>query len=540
MSKIIGVTVGTPLSVGKIEEKLKPVKKEYVDSTFATKETAAGLESRIKIHDKRITNIEKGTVPEAFETDSSVAYVKDVPADACPYAAVNTLGGMTRKCTNLANITLQYGLWVFDENRITSSENYVCTSSKIAIKPNTTYSLSGNAISNLSGNLGFFGADGAYLGSQVYVFDTFTTPENAHYFAFHIDKSYASNISGTIMLNSGDTALPYEPFFEGLRSAPTTEVESVGVNLLPESRVPSVFTEFATVEVDDILANHIGERITLSFDVKLDELVAEEWILAIYTYQSNGVGIANSFTIKPSTQWQRVSFETSVKDYGIVNPDYSVGRIALYDSYYNTYSIKNMQIVLGDNDLPYRPYTRNTLPIPEAVRPAHGINENVYDYIEWCEDGTRKSYKRVKKVVLDGSENWARYSDSDSIRGVGYCYALRITNKKVKGMSNCSHFNRVTMAWDFGKIGDYCDGNSDLNVYFVTSETTVEEWKSRLAANPITLVYELATPEVTDISDILPADNYIGVEGGGTLTFKNQFEFDVPSEVTYQIKEATV
>ena len=56
----------------------------------------------------------------------------------------------------------------------------------------------------------------------------------------------------------------------------------------------------------------------------------------------------------------------------------------------------------------------------------------------------------------------------------------------------------------------------------------------------VILYYELATPEVTDISDILPEDNYIGVEGGGTLTFKNEYEYDVPSEVTYQIKGATV
>ena len=54
-----------------------------------------------------------------------------------------------------------------------------------------------------------------------------------------------------------------------------------------------------------------------------------------------------------------------------------------------------------------------------------------------------------------------------------------------------------------------------------------------------TIYYELATPELIDISDILPDDNLIETEVGGHITFKNQhgddYRIPVPSEVEYMI-----
>ena len=48
--------------------------------------------------------------------------------------------------------------------------------------------------------------------------------------------------------------------------------------------------------------------------------------------------------------------------------------------------------------------------------------------------------------------------------------------------------------------------------------------------------YELASPIITNISDILPADNYIWVNRGGTLTFVNEYGHNVPSEVVYYLE----
>jgi hypothetical protein len=56
----------------------------------------------------------------------------------------------------------------------------------------------------------------------------------------------------------------------------------------------------------------------------------------------------------------------------------------------------------------------------------------------------------------------------------------------------------------------------------------------------VMLVYELATPVITDISDLLSADNFLAVEGGGTVTAVNENGLEAPSEITYMLKETTV
>ena len=61
----------------------------------------------------------------------------------------------------------------------------------------------------------------------------------------------------------------------------------------------------------------------------------------------------------------------------------------------------------------------------------------------------------------------------------------------------------------------------------------------------VILYYELAEEEIIDISDILTDDlTAAGVEGGGTLTFKNAngdgFQFPVPNEVEYAVKLSEV
>ena len=43
----------------------------------------------------------------------------------------------------------------------------------------------------------------------------------------------------------------------------------------------------------------------------------------------------------------------------------------------------------------------------------------------------------------------------------------------------------------------------------------------------------IAAPVITDISDLLTDDNYIPVEGGGTITMVNEYGYDVPSEITF-------
>jgi hypothetical protein len=62
----------------------------------------------------------------------------------------------------------------------------------------------------------------------------------------------------------------------------------------------------------------------------------------------------------------------------------------------------------------------------------------------------------------------------------------------------------------------------------------------KAAMSGVMFYYELATPEVTDITDLISPDNFIPVEGGGTITVVNEHELAAPSTILYMTKEETV
>ena len=86
------------------------------------------------------------------------------------------------------------------------------------------------------------------------------------------------------------------------------------------------------------------------------------------------------------------------------------------------------------------------------------------------------------------------------------------------------------------KVGLSVSTQGSVAIY-TGADMTLEDFKAAMSG--VMLYYELETPEITDISDILTADNLLEVEGGGTITMVNEYRYDVPSEITYQLKEAS-
>lgn len=70
---------------------LATIPEEYTE----TYHRALRNESRISRNEKRITNLEQGITPDPYYVDDTVAYSKDVPANALPFAEVGMVGGMT-------------------------------------------------------------------------------------------------------------------------------------------------------------------------------------------------------------------------------------------------------------------------------------------------------------------------------------------------------------------------------------------------------------------------------------------------------------
>ena len=336
---------------------------------------------------------------------------------------------------------------------------------------------------------------------------------------------FETDLSVAYVKNVPENALPYAEikkiggmtYKDGntLKSAKVTEVESMGVNLLSEQ-----FLITATNATEDGNYIKFSNQITtvsntwfksntvytLSFVGKIDEGNGR---LAInYTDGTVDNAIINSTTdvsvsIKSNSEKTIASIGTSYGGSG--NVWIKKGTLMLYE---------------GATALFYTPYVKHTFPIPEAVRPAKGINENVYDYIGWTEDGSVKKTDRCKKVVFDGSddENWSVYNNNL------YTNVLdKVIKSNSPSLSDCAY--TVYVGRGINSLGVATNGAFD-----------VVSWKAYLAENPMTVVYELTTPEITDISDLISSDNLIGVEGGGTITFRNEYNYAVPSEIEYQVE----
>lgn len=397
--------------------------KKYTDSTSRQLDWKISRNSDIiSRNSKRITNLEKGIVPEPFETDDSVAYTKDVPENALPFAEIQKVGGMT-------------------------------------VKDETT---------------------------------------------------------GT------------------LKSAPVTEVVSVGANLfdqdawlVQQGAIPQSDGSYKCKAINKkcfVNERRISGSVFVSVDYKTDATNNPLVFMVVYTDGSNKyLGGATQ-----TTSFKKMSFAS--------DPTRTVDYIMWTFGNMADYYAKNAMISFVDMD--YVPYKEpNTLPIPEAVQAldgyGDGVNESLYNYIDW---ENKRFVKRVGKVDL-GTLGWRDLGSNNT-------YYVSITNMKL-----ASSYEDRKNGWLCGKyeastnvsmstMDDKSALRSDVESAFYLRDSAYTDVASfKAAMSGVMLVYELATPEVTDL---ITADNLIAVEPNGTLTFENEHKYDVPSTVVYQLKGASV
>ena len=176
---------------------------------------------------------------------------------------------------------------------------------------------------------------------------------------------------------------------------------------------------------------------------------------------------------------------------------------------------------------------KTTLLIPEAIKnlPDYGcsVSDTIYNWVDF-ENGV---YHHVVGSVDLGSLTFYKASSPGG-------FSATITNKKVGVNVICGKYNSYDSSWywaDFDSIPDNSiGGNNDskYDVYIFFKDTscsgyTVEQFKTAMSGEMLN--YELATEELIDISDIL---HPIRVENGGTITFNNEHNLDMPNTVVYK------
>lgn len=173
-------------------------------------------------------------------TDDDVLMTKTISSDLVyPACRVDSIGGMSYKCNNLIDTT--------DYTLGGNAYNATITITK-ELQVGETYTISYDT--SISSNLSLTNATlvsaSGYV-SRTYI--TFTVTDNNVVITF-AGGSDSNNLKnkldnmGWFMLNVGSTALPYEPYFEGIRDSAVNAVKTYNTDneLLDTYTVPSAIT----------------------------------------------------------------------------------------------------------------------------------------------------------------------------------------------------------------------------------------------------------------------------------------------------------
>lgn len=343
----------------------------------------------------------------------------------------------------------------------------------------------------------FYNASGGVVDSFIASANTsrtFTVPEGAVscmiYFVT-ITGVTLSNYTFSPMLNEGSTALPYMPYFSGLKNAFIKEIVSTGRNLFgltaEDFKNGEIFGE--------------GKRVALKLEPNTQYTLSSNTPL----YSDNAASIwFNGPSTGTDGIWINQPRTTTTDENGEL---YITIRTTEIDTIFEKYWL---MLNYGSSALPYEPYTQSVLSLPEAVE----LTEYDTAYPE-----TGEIQRQSNTLTFNGTETWNDLSDDTR-----YIYGINLPTPAVlapyKGVI-CNLFPSSDVNGVY--LTGIVDGTyKSLAAQFLKSSfpqfDSVTAWKAYLAAqsaagNPLTVTYKTAEVQSTEQADF-SADSYIAWKNG--------------------------
>ncbi len=510
-------------------------------------------DTQISSHEERITGIERYLGGDNFIVDDSTAYEKTVPKNACEKAKVLSIGGMTYKSINLispqkmleasSDTTLDGDVFTTNFN----SGALFLNRNKTIKYPAGNYSITIQPVSDK-----FSGVIYIYAADDVRVMDSFqsiertpTTPYSMTFSAakefvlcigglYSEDNKYYGTYSYKVQLAHGSNEYAYSPYFEGLRHAKVKAIESKGANYFDKSKVSNAtptatgfsFTNTGVAgaptpigKLKDLAPNiKVGDSITFYTECINGSLGNAHGLLHIQGSETSLYG----GTFMTITQ---ADLDSTVYAYGDVN------KVCEY---------KNMIFTKYANT-PYTPYigTIDTFTMPEAVQAREGYGEGANaEYCNYIEhtDGKWLDHKKASKTIFDGSDD-ERWYVSDGYFKTSLA-DLSTNTETSYGYAVCDKYDETKLV-DLPNSSFYCYtsyyGFGVLSIRDDSVTLDVDAWRAHLQSNPLTFVYSLATPEIEDITDLMPNENFIKVLGGCRIVAENEQSDPVPFSIKYLV-----
>lgn len=201
---------------------------------------------------------------------------------------------------------------------------------------------------------------------------------------------------------------------------------------------------------------------------------------------------------------------------------------------------------------PYEEYKSNSLTIDLQGNELCSLPNGTKDEVN-ITNGEALLIKRVGKVVLDGSESWSAYTNTDSQGNTyGFNTTLQNTPLQVINLSNfalCNYFtqNNRNAVSVVDTQGIYLGSAKTMFIKIaqnLISGGTIANFKTWLSTHNVEVLYELAEPETINLGTVEMPHTYEGVSNITNsadtemiVKYYKKFEFDKILRSGYNIDE---
>ena len=538
---------------------------DYVTAVGKIAENTAEI-GRVKLTDKELQrrvnalyDMGQG-ITHQFETDSETAYQKAVPTGA-KLMSVKSVGGRSFVWNQLANVTdivdetfdFYYSEVLFSGNRpkwtkghkylfefyVKSSIEPFTTSIGYSSKESVAYNLDGESFSNVvtGRKLLLFTPDDSlidsgyqYIGLRPVRYDTQKrcTISVRNLMIFDLTTMFgAGNEPSTVEEFEKMFPNDYYPYCAGeIVSAGTESVVEQGRNLWDE--VWKVGT------ISSSSGNNEGSTATI-YSENYIPIIPNSTYIFVYVGSAKFENVKTRFYdhSKKYIGYNDNNGQTVRPNKSFITPSNAFYvRFTLPPDYGNVY--KTDIALLAGSSGDYTPYYQTAYPIPEAVKslPGYGWSAGTArNYIDY----ENKRYVQCVGSVDLGTLAW---NIDQGIRWYTYVLPKYLTDKNAICNKLIYSSNR-----ELNDESKWINSGAGFFEICVANVTTSADVAAKMSG--VILYYELATPIVTDISDLIPDDflRNLTVEAGGSVTFKNgngDYRIPVPSEEEYVVKLSEV
>lgn len=469
--------------------------------------------------------IQKGDTATVWEpyTGCAPSPSPDYPQDIISTGTVSTGAQM------LNVDTIAQGM-ISTETGAESESSVFVRSDYIPVKPGD-YILSGDGLKPYFNHVMYFSKEKVIL-SSLSIKPTngkFTVADETAYIRIRFISK--DGTSGTVtpsevaalkpMLNTGDTALPWEPYTGGKPSPSveypqTLEVGVTGAQLFYKSLVTLQGTgaeaditdkraikitytranggKYAGFIVDD-KSNIVGKTLTISYGSIIPSKSGLTPGIRLYWIDINGSVL--SYVVYVNKSPTTITIEDPQNDMAtklalLLYAD--VGDAAVVNDYV---IYKDIMINAGDIPLPWEPYMGcQNVPIT-LTEPLRGVGE--YRYRIMCRDGVW-GIERCVGVVDNGQ--WKKINVVSGSAGHRFVYDATDMIEKLNCMVMCTKYTRRPNGSSFSNAGDYMATDERGKIFIRTLNPdfeTIEAFKEFMA-DAIT-IYPLATPTWEPLPD---------------------------------------